>query len=250
MRTSVSLLALTIFTCALPGQEGRTGIAFEVASVKPADLALSSNGGAHSNKVSPGRVEAHNLYLRDLVRWAFQLNDNQVAGGPAWMATSGWDIEAKLPAGAPLTQVPQMMQALLAERFQLVHHRESRMLPVYELIVAKGGSKLKEAGSIEGGMSAYPTRIKYTAGTMTELASQLTSYLQRQVLDKTDLKGRYDIDLRFAPVDPDPSVESAAKENQASIFTAIQQQLGLQLKATKGPVEVVVVDSAARPAGN
>jgi uncharacterized protein (TIGR03435 family) len=124
------------------------------------------------------------------------------------------------------------------------------MLPVYELVVAKSGSRLKDAGSNEGGMSAYPNRIKYTAGTMTDLAAQLTSYLQRQVLDKTDLKGRYDIDLRFAPVDPNPSPEAAAQETQASIFTAIEQQLGLQLKAAKGPVEVLVVDSAAKATGN
>jgi uncharacterized protein (TIGR03435 family) len=85
---------------------------------------------------------------------------------------------------------------------------------------------------------------------MSDLTAQLTSYLQRQVIDQTKLKGRYDIDLRFAPVDPNSSVEAATQETGPSIFSALEQQLGLQLKATKGPVEVLVVDRADKAIGN
>ena len=85
---------------------------------------------------------------------------------------------------------------------------------------------------------------------MSDLAAQLTSYLQRQVVDKTELKGRYDMDFSFAPVDLDPSLETASKETRPSIFTALEQQLGLHLNATKGPVEVLVVDGAEKATGN
>jgi uncharacterized protein (TIGR03435 family) len=123
---------MTIFAVVLPGQQVPSNIGFEVASVKPADLSLSGNGGSHSSRTTPGRIEARNLYLRNLVTWAFRLNSNQVVGGPAWMGTAGWDIDAKLPAGATMSQVPEMMQGLLAERFHLVYHRdhrETRTLP-------------------------------------------------------------------------------------------------------------------------
>src|SRR5262249_36413374 len=152
---------------------------------------------------------ARNLYLPNLITWAFRLNSNQVVGGPGWIATAGWDIDAKLPTGASLTQVPDMMQALLAERFHLVYHHEIRTLPVYELVVAKNGVKLKETALTENSMWSSPTRIQYKAGMMSYLAAQLTSYLQRQVIDKTELKGRYDIDFSFAPVELDPSLETA-----------------------------------------
>lgn len=252
MRTSASAFAtaVTIFTVVLSGQEVPNKLEFEVASVKPADLALSSNGGSHSSKASPGRIETRNLYLKNLITWAFRLNNNQVVGGPAWMGTAGWDIDAKLPVGATMSQVPEMMKGLLAERFHLVYHRETRILPVYELIVAKNGSKLNETASTESSMSSSPTRIRYLAGTMSDLIAQLTSYLQRQVIDKTELKGRYDMDLRFAPVDPNSPVEAATQETRPSIFSALEQQLGLQLKATKGPVEVLVVDSVDKATGN
>lgn len=242
--------AVTLFTLAISGQQVPDKIEFEVASIKPADLALSSNGGAHTSKASLGRIEARNLYLTNLITWAFRLNNNQVVGGPGWMGTAGWDIDAKLPAGASLTQVPEMMQALLAERFHLVYRRETRTLPVYELVVGKNGLKLKETTSTENSMSSSPTRIRYTAGMMSDLAAQLTSYLQRQVIDKTELKGRYDMDCSFAPVDPDASLETAAKETRPSIFTALEQQLGLHLNTTKGPVDVLVVDSAEKAIGN
>jgi uncharacterized protein (TIGR03435 family) len=244
-------MTLVLFLLAASGALAQSEpLAFEVASVKPADPALSNNGGSHSTRASPGRIEVRNLYLTNLITWAFRLNSNQVVGGPGWMGTAGWDIDAKLPAGASPTRVPEMMQILLAERFHLVYHRETRTLPLYELVVAKNGFKLREAISTENSMSCSPTRIRYKAGMMSDLAAQLTSYLQRQVVDKTELKGRYDMDFSFAPVDLDPSLETASKETRPSIFTALEQQLGLHLNATKGPVEVLVVDGAEKATGN
>ena len=225
-------------------------IEFEVASIKPANPALSQGGVAHAARQLPGGFEARNLYLKNLIMSAYRLNEDQLIGGPGWMNSAGWDIDAKFPVGAGRAQIPEMMQALLAERFHLVCHRETRILPVYNLVVARGGSKLKESAEPYGSMSAGPRMIKYTAGTMDDLVRQLSSYMERQVLDHTGLQGRYDIQLSFAPVDPEPSVDAAAQETGASIFTAIQEQLGLRLEEAKGPVEVLVIDSVEKPSEN
>ena len=107
---------------------------------------------------------------------AWNLNRDQLAGGPNWLETTGWDIDARFPAGTSPAQVQQMMLAMLADRFRLVTHRETRTLPEYALTAAKGGIKLHE-GDGRGGMSAGPRLIRYSAGTMGELARQLSGYL-------------------------------------------------------------------------
>jgi uncharacterized protein (TIGR03435 family) len=143
-----------------------------------------------------------------------------------------------------------MLQAMLADRFQLVYHRETRTLPVYFLEVAKGGAKLKKATAAGHSMSAGPRMIKYSGATMQTLASQLTSYFGRKVLDQTQLEGEYEIDLSFAPINASPSVESAQTETLPSIFSALEEQLGLRLRSGNGPVEVVVIDKAEKPSEN
>ncbi|HKD09228.1 MAG TPA: TIGR03435 family protein [Bryobacteraceae bacterium] len=174
------------------------------------------------------------------------MNREQIIGVSGWMETEGWDIDARFPAGSSPAQAPQMMQAMLADRFRLVTHRETRTMPVYALTVAKSGLKLHE-GSSSRGMSAGQRLIRYGAGTMDELASQLSGYLGRHVTDRTGLTGRYAIDLSFAPVDLSARAADAAQDLGPSIFQALQEQAGLKLESTKGPVEVLVIDHAEKP---
>ncbi len=233
-----------------PPAQDTDKVEFEVVSVKPANLALSQGGAAHSTRTSKGRFEARNLPLRDLVRSAFQLNENQIEGGPSWFGTAGWNIDATFPAGGKQSDFPRMLQTMLADRFRLIVHRETRSLPVYLLVMAKGGPKLKESTETVHSSSAGPRMIRYNAASMGELADQLTSYLQRQVIDRTGLTGRYGINLKFAPVNADPSIEAASEESSPSLFQALQEQLGLRLESSRGPVPVLVIDKAERPSEN
>lgn len=232
-----------------PAQQPAGKVEFNVVSVKPANPDLSQGGIAHIVRGTKGGWEARNLPLKDLILSAFHLHENQLADGPKWLGSAGWDIDAKYPPGSGQQQFPEMMQALLADRFHLVFHYETRNLPVYNLRIAKNGPALHES-TAAGGMSAGPRMIRYTAASMSDLADQLSSYLQSEVYDRTGLNGRYEINLKFAPVQPETSLEAAANETAPSIFQALEEQLGLKLEPAKAPVRVLVVDRAEKPSPN
>ena len=215
---------------------------FDIVSIKPADAAAPGRIAQQTL----GRFRGRNLRLLELIMSAWHLNRDEIIGGPDWLETAGWDIDARFPAGASPAQAPQMLQSMLAERFRLVVHRETRILPVYALTVFKGGIKLHE-GDGHGGMSAGPSLIRYNSGTMEELAGQLSNYLHRRVIDRTGMTGQYAISLSFAPVDVGADT---AQDSPPSIFQALQDHAGLKLGSTKGPVDVVVIDHAERPAPN
>jgi uncharacterized protein (TIGR03435 family) len=148
-----------------------------------------------------------------------------------------------------------MIQRLLAERFQLKFHFETRDLPVYRLVVAKNGFKIAEgkSGSPDVSMRNNRGEMSGTNATIEMLASSLTRVLQRKVIDETGLKGDYTFHLRYVPDEhmSRPSAETAESSAEgASLFTALGEQLGLNMKAGKGPVEVLVIDSAERPSAN
>jgi len=238
------LVALAI-SVALAAQQPKTNVEFEVVSVKPANPA----DPAHMTQATVGGLRGRNLRLFELVMSAWHLNRDEIIGGPNWLETAGWDIDVRFPAGAGPAQAPQMMQAMLSDRFRLVTHRETRTLPIYVLTVAKGGIKLQQGDGI-GGMSAGPRLIRYGAGTMGELAGQLSGYLGRNVIDRTGLTGQYAISLSFAPVDPGAPARDIAQDFAPSIFQALQDQAGLRLESTKGPVQVLVIDHAEKPTPN
>ena len=242
--TTGSLINLALLS-SLAAQPQSEKVEFEVVSIKPADPATPGR----TAQQTPGGFRCRNLRLFELIMSAWHLNRDQIAGGPNWLETAGWDIDARFPAGASPAQAPQMMQAMLADRFRLVTHRETRMLPVYTLTVAKSGIKLQE-GDGRGGMSAGPRVIRYGSGTMRDLAGQLSSYLGREVIDRTGMTGQYSISLSFAPVDPGASAGDAALDSAPSIFQALQDQAGLKLESTKGPVEILVIEQAEKPAAN
>jgi len=240
---------LAVAFAALPSQTEAPKVEFEVVSIKQFNPALSQGGMSRSTKNSKGRWEARNIRLKELLMSAFRVNENQIVGGPKWLDSASWDIDATY-AGKNQDQFPLRLQAMLADRFHLEFHHETRTQSVYLLEVEKNGPKLRESTATTDGMSAGQRMIKYSRGTMRELADQLSSYFGRQVLDRTELRGQYEINLSFAPVNATPSVEAAQAETMPSIFSALEEQLGLRLRSGNGQVDVLVIDRAEKPSEN
>ena len=221
---------------------------FEVAVIRPTTAVPGA--GTSVNLYEGGRVRIVNEPIKLLIRQAFELQDLQIAGAPAWLETERYDVEAKTGRPEKITpdRMPQLMQDLLAERFRLKFHRETRDIPVYALVIAKGGTKLKQASDGEGaGMNTHPcsrtSRTIATATTMDLLAKYIGNRVGLIVLDKTSLTGAYDFTLEWAP-------DSAADSAAPSLVTALREQLGLRLESQKAPVEVLVIDSISRPTEN
>jgi uncharacterized protein (TIGR03435 family) len=220
------------------------------------------------------------------VTFAYFVHDFQVSGGPGWINSDRYDIEAKADAPPAFNQEYRTlqlrrMQTLLQDRFKLALHRETKELPVYELTVAKGGpKKLPLPSCIQSdpghltiapgktimdycGFGGFPSRGRYQAssGSMAELADALGLPLGRTVVDKTGITGRFRMEFTFSPDSspipiPDgqgpgaPTNAAAIPDLGPDIFTALQEQLGLKLESGKGPVEVLVIDHVEKPFEN
>jgi bla regulator protein blaR1 len=241
---------------------------FEVVSVKPGD----PNARGVTLLMQPGgRLTATNATLKMLIGLAYDVRDHQLVGGPSWLGADKFNIEAKADSSSTIplgpegaAQIRLMTQSLLADRFKLTVHRESKEEQVYELVVAKSGFKLKEAADTgkqaRQGLRLGRGQWTGTAASITLLTTQLAQQLGRSVLDKTDLAGRYDFELKWTPEPsqgggpfggpPGPDAPPPPDPNGPSIFTAIQEQLGLRLESTKGPVDVLVIDHAEKPDAN
>jgi uncharacterized protein (TIGR03435 family) len=241
--------------------------AFETASVKPS--APDDMRGA-TYHFQPGGVEVTNGTLRAIVQMAYDVQAFQICGAAGWMDSERYDVAAKLasadrpaPAADPQSRIRQMrlrLQALLADRFQLQVHRETREIPEYALVPAKNGPKLVESAPAAApgpsGIRAACGQLSGIRATTANLAYALSRQLRRPVVDRSGLAGAYDFQIEFAPdaggcsapagtEEPTPPSDAAA-----SIFTALQERLGLKLEAIKGPMEVIVIDRAARPDPN
>jgi len=239
MRAMVALaLALTAQAQSQPTARPE----FDVVSVKPGDPSFPGSGG----HLTPGGLEMRNATLKNLLLYAYRLNEYQIDGGPKWLDSARFDIDAKLPAGAPASQMPLMMQAMLADRFKLRFHRETKVRPEYALVVAKGGPKLQAAAEDEHPSTSQGDRLlKGSALPVSTLARMLISVVGAPVLDQTGLTGKYDVDLKFAPL-----VETTVQDDTLPDIFAALQELGLKLESTKGPVEVLVIDHAEMPTAN
>jgi bla regulator protein BlaR1 len=268
--------------------------AFEVASVKPNK---SSDRGGRIMFGPGGRFVATNISVKGLIHIAYGVQDFQISGGPPWLGSDRYDIEAKAegPSEGDIRNMSEeqrklemdrrrlMLQALLAERFKLTLHKESKEAPIYALVVAKNGPKLKEATreelapppapadpsdkpdpkrefKVKGqGIGMRPGEVSGQAVKLSFLADVLSNQpeLGRTVLDKTGLKGSYDFTLKWtaegpqgpmfkgpgdAPPPPDP--------NGPSLFTALEEQLGLKLESQKGPVDLLVIDRVEKASEN
>jgi uncharacterized protein (TIGR03435 family) len=256
--------------------------AFEVASIKRSD-----QNAPISLVVSPGgRFIATGIKLRRLLMYSYNIGSDQISGAPAWADSEKYEIFAKAPEGSipdsvgrQLELVGQtgrglgwmanadnesarrlrgMVQSLLGERFQLKAHTETREMGVYVLQPAKNGSRIREAAAESSPKVSFVMgQLTFQSTPISFLVTLLTELTGRKVLDETGLKGNYDFSLRWMP-DRVPQQPAAPPRDGASpqefsgpsLFTAVQEQLGLKLTPTKGPVEVLVIDHIERPTEN
>jgi uncharacterized protein (TIGR03435 family) len=279
MSFTLSLISLILVAAGVSGgtvfQEGRSRptLEFEVATVKP-----NANGSDRAYlQALPGRLLMQNFTVRGMILLAYGIGDYQITGGPDWIISDHYDVQATADGRATVQQMEgPMLQALIRDRFHLVFHREMRQLPVHELKLQPGTRKLassKEdctpylvdsqppAASAVSSATVFcgfprlssngrDRRLDGTRLSMNQLADRLSRSLRRPVIDKTGLKDEtFDIHLIWtediADAVPNPDLPSSP-----SLFTAIAEQLGLKLESTKGPVEVLVIDYAEKPSQN
>ena len=258
-----SIIAITALACG--SLWAQTPPAFEVASVKPS-AAMTGVGIRFGMKTDRGGVTIEGMPLKMILARAYKVRTNQI-NGPDWLETERFDISAKLPEGAKPDQVPEMLQALLAERFKLVMHKEQKTAPIYAMVLGKGGLKAKEAEAPAA--DAKPSGVRIMMGpkgrklegemTLAGLAGALANTLDRPVIDETGTKGTFKIVLEWSPEAGEggmmgmrmqgPPAGGGAPPQQAEmsadappIFVAVQEQLGLRMDARKGPVDYIVID--------
>src|SRR5262245_8363543 len=252
----------------------------EVHSIKPT---APTAGTSFVRRLPGGRFASHNVAPRFLITFSYQLQPFQIVGDPGWVGNDRFDINAKMegdpPPMAPGAGIDPMMLAvrsLLTERFKLVTHKETRELDIYALVMAKPGGKPGPAlrpsttdcaALMKGPRSGGPPgpndpiqcgslqnfgRIQFNGIALLFFANGIAGQVGRMVIDRTGLSGNRDFELTFAPERPlgalPPGVEPPPVDpNAPTLFTAVQEQLGLKLDATKGPVEVLVIDSIQQP---
>jgi uncharacterized protein (TIGR03435 family) len=231
----------------VPGAYGQSGppmrAEFEVASVKPHS---SSGGSLNSIARDPGRLTYTGMTVRGLIREAYGLiKVYPLSRGPDGLSTDRYDVVAKVSPDASKEQRMLMLQALLAERFKLVVHRETKELPIYALVTGKNGPKfhaVEDDGSAAETGSGDGHQIKAHHISMKLLAATLQGSIGDTVVDATGLTGLFDLNLDF-------NVNESASAEGATIFEAVQR-VGLRLEARKGPVEVIVIDHVEKPSVN
>jgi bla regulator protein blaR1 len=266
----------------LLAQQPSTNAAFDVTSVKPNN---EGSGRVFMLPAANGGWQATNVTLGQLVRLAFQLQDNQLVGGPKWLFEDRFDVKGTGTAPGRDGPLFDKLKAMLADRFKLVTHVETREQSIYQLVLARRDGKLGEkitpsttdctptgpSGRGRGqapppvpgerpkcGFMIGPGRIMVGGQTMTSFATTLSRFAGGIVVDRTGLSGTYDVELSYAPdpgisptgrdLPPQPGGPPPAVNSDApSIFSAVQEQLGLKLDSTKGPVDVLVIDSAEHP---
>ncbi len=263
-----------------------SGPTFEVASIKPSD---PSSRMIMLRNAPGGRFTANGITAKLLITQAYNVRDFQISGGPSWMDSARYDITATVAGSSDssgdlrtmsedqrnafMEQQRLRLQALLADRFQLQFHRSTKELPVYALVIAKNGPKLQEVKDTDGSPTPGGPKGRGMRMGRGELTSQgtpmqffvqaLSQQLGRTVIDKTGLKGIYNFKLTWTPDPgqgggmfrgpdggPPPDAAPPPDTQGPSIFTALQEQLGLKLEAQKGPVEILMIDRIEKPTEN
>jgi uncharacterized protein (TIGR03435 family) len=240
---------------------------FDVSVIRPnpgEDTMGSSRSHIWSGPAD-GHFKAENVTALVLIQWAFALPENRIEGGPAWIRAKKFDMEAEsdpavdeqlhgLDSDAARQQKQRMVQALLADRFGLKVHVETRTLQIYALVVAKGGAKFKASEKSGTTIATNSSKgnvqmtVQGSDHTLALLAEQLGRNLGRVVVDKTGLDGRFDFTLKYVSDDAVSPIADAP--SGPSVFTALQEQLGLKLEPKKGPVEILIVDHIDLPSEN
>jgi len=258
----VLALAAASFSCALPAVAQQISTAPQIKEPNPFSydaVTIKPDPDGHAFfKLSPDSFSMGGNPSWVLIRTAYGvLLEDQIVGLPSWAKSEPISVEAKIDqeTAAALAKLPMlerwkqmqlMLQAMLADRFALKAHRESRDGPIYVLTVAKGGPKMKKTAP-----DGYGGNARYASGKVTAheisveaLAANLSFTLGRKIVNKTGLEGGYDFTLEYAPDGAD------ASDTRPSIFTALEEQLGLKLEPARGPVDVIVVDHIERPTAN
>ncbi len=243
MRTNAALFILT--AALVVAQNVPT---FEAASVKPAP----ANPEDFGVDIDPGLLRVNAQTLRDLVRVAYGVNDSQVVGGPKWAETDRFDIigKANTPAGDKVLLA--MLQTLLVERFKLTIHRETRTAQGFGLALAKGGVKMQKSESEGSNSTGGRGKIDAQGYSMPQLAERLSRLMKAPVEDATQDDRRFNFTLKWDPASTSgrPGERDKSDSDQPTIFTALEEQLGLKLSARKVTMEVIVIDGAEKPGEN
>jgi uncharacterized protein (TIGR03435 family) len=265
MLRAMAAASVALGSCHAFAQPAAPRPEFEVASIK---LNKSGDSRLMVLPVRGGRFTANNVLLQYLVTSAYGIKNFQLSGAPPWLLSEHYDIEAKAPGDPSFDAMLAMFQTLFEDRLQLKFHHETKELPVYSLVVSKPG-KLRESDGVcdqQGQLAAAPCRFMILHGhlgshkaTVSQLVDALSRVTDRVVLDKSNLARVYDINLDYSPdegqlqaftagtnLPPPPSIDP----NVPSLFTALQEQLGLKLESGKGPVEILVIDHIERPSEN
>ncbi len=241
-------------------------LTFEVASVKPTAAACPPACGLIRSTVGSAGYRAEGATLHSLMTVAYSVTDGQISGGPRWMETERFDIEAKADRSRTVDELHSMLAHLLEERFHLGVRREIRQESVWNLTVAEGGARMPLHDPNDKNYPPMATRwlsdsdgsVCASAGSPNEsmeyLALSLSRNMKTAVIDRTGLPGRYDVNLRFMPDGAQPRTLGGTpvpfSSDCADIFAALSRQLGLKLVASKGPVEYLVVEHVEQPTAN
>ena len=250
-------------TAQVPAEPSRPPLpSFEVASIRahdPNDIKDTDNFQPYPG----GRFTASNCSLWMLIHYAFQVQPYQITRAPGWIKSEHYDVDAKPAQTRRTDDIPPMLQVLLEDRFQLKYHWETREQPGYDLVVVKPG-RLQESivkgdcppplsnsdglpkGAFCGGLPNSPGHAKGYNLTASDLAGSLSWLLSKPISDKTNLAGRYDVELRWTPESVEMRSNASSEQDVPSIVTAIQEQLGLKLQPSKVPVRVLVIDHIDR----
>lgn len=234
-------------------------LAFEVASIKPVDV--GPKAGRLLRMENDHRFVATNFTLKLLIAAAYDLNPRTIDGGPGWTDSDKFTIEAITPGDKRPNHDQQMLmlRTLLQERFHLSFHRVPKVFSIYEITVAKGGIQFNPAGAPDREPMVtsvvYSDHLEMPArnASMDDLARVMQrAILDRPVVDKTGLAGRYDFDLEWAPDETQfgGAIPTPQDSKSPPLLVAMREQLGLEMRATRGPIDTLVIDKADKPDNN
>jgi uncharacterized protein (TIGR03435 family) len=278
MLRAAAIASLLVSACCAFAQPAAPRPEFEVASIK---LNKSNEGFSRIMPARGGRFTATNIPLQFLITIAYRIKDFQLSGAPDWVKSERYDVEAKAEGDPSFDAMLPMLQTLLEDRLQFKFHRDTKEMQIYALLVAKAGKLHQAEGECGprpdglppppapgkmpsppcGGFFMFPGRLSGQKVPITQLVDVLSRFTDRIVVDKTNLTGKYDIDLQYTPEQgqsqappggspPGMPALPPIDPNGPSLFTALQEQLGLKLESQKGPVEMIVVDHIERPSEN
>jgi uncharacterized protein (TIGR03435 family) len=251
MRVFIGYVVLGLAGATASGQPiPETNLVFEVASVRPHVSGSPGSTGRTGIQEDAGQIQIENLSLRTLIAISFDLKGRGQLVGPRWLSGVTFDIVARPPAGYKREQLQYLLRNLLTDRFKLSVHHETRPISAFVLVVAKGGPKLHESTGPRTYHTGRQGLIEGNQWSMTELADALARLLEDPVANQTGLRALYDLKLEWTPdaalESPDGANTEAAAELGPSLFTALQEQLGLRLESRKLAADVVVVDHVER----